>query len=139
MRACEELVAVRSFARMALLLNVLAISVYLIYLVGEFEGLSKAAAIEGLFELAAILALFADTLAIIVFAFQSFNSRVALAALIIALAAVFLTNTSLLINVAEFVLHTPLLLLAYLVWMSALLFAYDRHITSRLNALSRHA
>jgi len=139
MRSREKLEAVRSFARMVLLLNVSAISVYLIYLVGEFEGLSKAAALEGLFELAAILALFADTLAIIVFAFQSFNSRVALVALIIALAAVFLTNTSLLNNVAEFIIHTPLPLLAYLVWMSALLFASDRHITSRLKALSRHA
>ena len=138
MRSREELEAVRSFARMALLLNVLAISVYLIYLVGEFEGLSKAAALEGLFELAAILALFADTFAIIVFAFQSFNSRVVLVALIIVLSA-FLINTSLPNNVMEFVLHTPSLILAYLVWMSALLFAYDRHITSRLKALSQSA
>jgi hypothetical protein len=134
MRSREELAAARSFARMALLLNVLAITVYLIYLVGEFEGLPKAAALEGLFELVAILALFADTLAIIVFALQSFNSRVALVALIIALAAVFLTNTSLLNNVMEFILHTPSLILTYLVWMSALLFAFDRHITSRLKA-----
>ncbi len=138
MRSREELEAVRSFARMALLLNVSAMSVYLIYLVGGFEGLSKAAALEGLFELAAILALFADAFVIMVFAFQSFNSRVVLVALIIIL-SVFLINTSLLNDVAEFVLHTPSLILAYLAWMSALLLVYDRHVSTRLKALDQHA
>ena len=130
MRSREELEVVRSIVRMALPVNALAISMYLIYLVGEFEGLSKAAA---------LLAFLVDTVCLMILAYQSFDSVVALAALIIALAAVFLADTSLLINVAEFVMHTPLLLLAYLAWMSALLLASDRHISSRLKALGRHA
>ena len=120
---------VRSVVRMALLVNVLAISMYLAYIEG----------FKGLFEAAVLLALLVDIVCLMILAYQSFDSVVALAALIIALAAALLTNTSLLINVAEFIMHTPLLLLAYLVWMSALLFAYDRHITSRLKALSRRA
>jgi len=129
MRSREELEVVRSIVRMALPVNALAISMYLAYIEG----------FKGLFEAVALLAFLVDTVCLMILAYQSFDSVVALAALIIALVAVFLTNTSLLINVAEFIMHTPLLLLAYLAWMSALLFAYDRHITSRLKALSRHA
>jgi hypothetical protein len=129
MRSREELEAVRSVVRMALPVNALAISMYLAYIEG----------FKGLFEVAALLAFLVDTVCLMILAYQSFDSVVALAALIIASAAAFLTNISLLINVVEFVLHTPSLILAYLVWMSALLFAYDRHITSRLKALSQSA
>jgi CHASE2 domain-containing sensor protein len=129
MRSREELEVVRSIVRMALLVNALAISMYLAYIEG----------FKGLFEAAALLALLVDVVCLVILAYQSFDSVVALAALIIALAAVFLTNTSLLINVAEFIIHTPSLLLAYLAWMSTLLLASDRHTSSRLKALSRRA
>jgi hypothetical protein len=133
MRSREELEVVklemaRSIVRMALSVNAFAISMYLAYIEG----------FRGIFEAAALLALLTDVVCIMILAYQSFDSAVALAALIIALAAVFLTNTSLLINAAEFILHTPLLL-ACLAWMSALLLASDRHISSRIKALSRPA
>jgi hypothetical protein len=129
MKSREELEVVRSAARTTLLINVFAMLMYLAYVKG----------FKGFFEEAVLLAFFANIFCIMIFAYRSFSSMVTLVALIIALAAVFLTNISLLINVAEFVIHTPLLVLAYLAGMNMLLLAYDRHITSQLKTLSQSA